>query len=339
MTQAQSLADLSQQYVQSALGNRNLFVDGNFDSWITPGGVAITAGNSTINAATMYRFGAGAGGASTVGLNAFTPGTEPLGMTTPVAGGPYIDQATASTGSVAAGTAPFMFQNVENVRTLQARSATFSCWLINTVGGNITIPSIICRQNFGSGGSPSAQVIADVAVNWVVGSAYQRYSVRLDVPSISGKTLGTNNDHSLQVGLWLPSGVVSHVIPAQWQLERSPPGCSSDLNGNGGLPTPFEYRGPQAEAARVQRYYQSTSASLVQGYVGTAGASVYNDFSLNTNMRSNPALTILGTPTYSNASGYSLAILGPNSYRGSIVISAVGFGLGYLPGLTADSRL
>lgn len=250
-------------------GNRNLIVDGNFEQWMVAS-VAITPSAAYVGPI-MYVVSAGAGGAGTVARGSLI-GT-PVGWTAPVGSFLTWTQSTASTGTVAGNNTPMIWQNIESSRSLSGRSATFSCnmWVSS---GSITIPAIMCRQSFGSGGSPSAAVLADKTVNWVVGTQSKKFSVRLDVPDISGKTLGTNNNDCLIVGMLLPPGVTFTLAMGQWQTEESSPSSSSDTTGIGGAPTPYEYRGPQVEYARMQRYYE-TGQGFFQAANNSTTANLY----------------------------------------------------------------
>lgn len=319
MTFAQALARLSDMFGNPGIpfANRNYFVDGNFDQWINTS-LPVAASVFSNGAATMYYGGPGAGGAVTLNRLVAGPGSEPLGMTSPVYNVFGFNQTTASTGTVAAGTAPAMWQYVESARTLSGRSATFSIWLVLVSGGPVTIPSIICRQFFGSGGSPSAQVIADKAVNWVLTNQWQKFSVRLDIPSVLNKTLGSNNNDNLQVGFWFPPGVVANIYTTQWQLEQSNPNSSSDINGKGGAATVFEYRGQQAELARAQRYYQTIFAGASQA------VALYNATSTNAGYgyAAFPAGTMRGTPAVSTSS--PLSTIGYGGTTGAVALAPVG---------------
>ena len=291
------------------LSNRNYIVDGNWDSWISAS--AATSGTTPVrNTSTLTVFCAGLGGAGTIGQASFAIGGEPSGMTTPVTYFANFVQNTPSTGTVAANNAPYMSQSVENVRTLQGRSATYSIWLW-TGSGSITIPTVICRQTFGTGSnSPSAQVVADKNVNWVLTTIPQRFSVRLDIPSIAGKTIGNNSDSLLQLGLWFPPGVTFNLGIGQWQLERSSPTSSSDINGAGGSPTLYEYRGQQAELARVQRHYytlgSSAQAVLCMSAI-TSATGMFGAIQFPVTMRAPPACTS------ANMQGSSIAQVSPGT--------------------------
>jgi hypothetical protein len=275
---------VSVQDVLNSLSGRNVIVDGNFDSLITTS-AAIAANLSSNDVATMYYGIAGAtnGGTLSAGSwNVIGIGTEPLGMTSPVANVLTWTQAAAPT------TSPKITQRIENVQTLQGRSATFSCWLW-CASGTQTITNLQVLQHFGTGGSPSADVTTNVPVNWVLTTTPQRFSVLLNVPTIAGKTLGTTSGtHYLQVYVQYPIAASYAINTTQWQLEQSSPNAPPD-----GMPTTFEYRGVQAELARVQRYYDSFLIFMNQ-YAPSASFIVYQPYTFKASMRANPALAKSG---------------------------------------------
>jgi hypothetical protein len=285
---------INQNSPGNPLSNRNYIVDGNFESWIGSG--IIGSGTGVKSAATMYNFVSGISG--TVQVNqGFFSGGEPVGMTSPVKYVANHNQTVASTGTIAANTSCYMSTNIEDAHTLHGRSATFSCWLQLAAGSSpVTIPLVIARQTFGTGGSPSVQINADTPVNWVVTTTMQRFSVRIDLPSVSGKTFGTNNDSLLQVGFWMPPGVVFSLYTAQWQAENCPPGAPPQ-----GLPTPFEYRGQQAELARVQRYYETGVEPYSYANNLSGITSAYGDVVFAVQKRSSPAMTLTSWKYYSLA--------------------------------------
>jgi hypothetical protein len=254
MTQLQKLLSLVGLYSTTPLSNRNYIVDGNFDQWINTS-VSISSGANTLSAATMFIGVCGTGGAATINRAVLTGSNDPLGMTSPISNLLTFAQTTASTGSNSA-----ILQRVESVKSLHGRSATFSCWLW-CASGTVTIPGINYSQFFGTGGSPSSTVGGSFLVNWTVTTTPQKFSARIDIPSIAGTTLGTNNNDYLQIGVLFPLNQTFTVNTAQWQLEQCSPQAPA-----AGAPTQFEYRGQQAELARVQRYYE-TGSLLIQGPV------------------------------------------------------------------------
>lgn len=295
------------------LANRNLIVDGRFDVWnASSGTVSNTA--SGYGPAAMWTNYAGAGGAATfsqstmVGVDSVLYGAESSPLWCFVH-----QQTTASTGTVAGYTTPNINQRIESAATFSGRSATFSIKLWTT-SGSITIPSVLCRQNFGGGGTPSTGVFLDKTVNWIVTTIPKRFSVRLDFPSVNGKTFGTNGNDFIAIGLWLPPGVTFTLVGCEAQLEKSSPNSSSDINGNGGAPTAFEYRGVQAELARVARYYQTFYTSAGAGFAEFACTATTGGYGYSTlpggYMRAMPAIS--SVPLATTMGGSVSLTPGPN---------------------------
>lgn len=238
------------------LSNRNGFVDPRLDSWTT-NSLALAAGGA-YSAAPMWLAGCGTGGAGTSGWTDVRTNASVQAISDASTRFAFTHaQSAPSSGTVAARTAPFtLLQRIEDVTKYAGKSVTLS-YKLWTGGASITIPSILLQQNFGTGGSPSAANNFDKAVNWTLTATPQRFSVRVDVPAITGKTIGTTGGDYLAVGLWLPPGVAFTLVGIEPQIELCSPNSSTDINGAGGSPTSFEWRGEQAELARVQRHYET----------------------------------------------------------------------------------
>jgi hypothetical protein len=131
--------------------------------------------------------------------------------------------------------------------------------------------------------------------------------------------LGTNNNDSLNIQLLLPAATVFTLDTAQWQLEQT-----SAKAPAAGIPTAFEYRGQQAEQARVSRYYQQVSANA--RFNASAGAGIYMDVGLMwPAMRGVPATSVAVAPATVN-NGSPPAVIAPTIYgaRFEIVSAAAG---------------
>lgn len=300
---AQMLARLSDIFAAPGRGvpfaNRNGFIDGAFDFGSGP--TALITG-AQYTGATMWLSQAGTGGAGNVSVIS-------------ARGGPGIPQvldsspnnclqftmSTANTGSLAARTLPGLWQKIEFVSKYAGKSVTISCkaWCS---GGPMVLPGILLTQNFGTGGSPSPVTNFDKAVNWTVTGAVQRFSARVDVPAIpAGVAYGTNNNDFSNFGIWLPSGWTGNLYIAEMQIELCSPNASNDLNGNGGAPTAFEYRGVQAELARVRRFYAPVQTYTVIGNAPFSGWNIYGRAWYSATMRAAPAIT--WTPAGSSGAG------------------------------------
>ena len=138
------------------------------------------------------------GGTVTHSAQTFTPGTAP------VAGYEGINFARIQTTShSAAGDYTVYYPILEDARNLAGRTATVSFWAKAASG----TPKVAFEfnQTFGTGGSPSS------AVNTYVGQAtlstsWTRYSFTFSVPSVSGKTFGTNNNSKNELHIWVSAG-------------------------------------------------------------------------------------------------------------------------------------
>lgn len=93
-------------------------------------------------------------------------------------------------------------QRVEDVATLSGDKLTVSFWAKADTNKNI---SIQVSQDFGSGGSPSADVSVGVE-KIAITSNWQRHSATFTMSSVFGKTLGTGKDDHIKVIFWLEAG-------------------------------------------------------------------------------------------------------------------------------------
>lgn len=319
------------------LSNRNGFVDGTFALWSF--GVASPATlttSSTFAGPAMWHVSAGTGGAGTI-QQVDLRGSADLA---------YMDSeetVTAvkmnitggSTGTVAARNCAYIYQNIEWASRYAGRSITLQCKL-KVDAGTMTIPGLLCAQAFGSGGSPSQTNIFDKAVNWVVGTTFKKFSVRIDVPATSGKTFGTSGGDSFQLGLYLPPGVTGNLTIAEMQVEACSPGASAATDGTGGSPTSYEHRGYAAELLRIQRYYTTLSGLLSGAFVPSAGQGTVSTVSLPVSMRAQPAFG-LSNISYNNASGGSVTG-NTTAFQLSATVSTASFG-SISATVTADCRL
>jgi hypothetical protein len=301
MTQAQDFADLSQAYSAGnvALSNRNLLVDGAKEQWSATSSALANVYAYTANV--MYAASAGLSGVAQYNQLPFSPGGySRLGVTGGLRYYGGWAQTTASTGTLAAFTGPQLSSPpIEDPEQTEGRSVTLSVWLCCTVG-SATIQQITIGQNFGVGGSPSASVTTIVPVNWVLTPNWQRYSVRCDVPSCSGKVYGTTYRGHARFTLWYPIGSTYTINDMGWQAEVCSPLASSDINGKGGFPTQFEYRGQAVEMARTLRYYELGACGVnTNGAAGNYFGACQNYLAQK---RAAPTFTLTGF-SYFNSSG------------------------------------
>lgn len=207
----------------------NLLINGGFDIWQR--GTSFTATGYT---ADRWRADEGAG-AFTVSRQSFV-----LGQTDVFGEPEFFLECDMSSGSASA---PSLEQRVEGVRTLSGVTASLSFYA-KVASGTISVTPRL-RQNFGTGGSPSTEVDTDGS-NITVTSSWQLFEITLDVPSISGKTLGADDNDYLSVMFVLPTSSIFTVSIARAKLEA------------GDVATAFVSSTFSDEIALCQQYYIKT---------------------------------------------------------------------------------
>jgi hypothetical protein len=182
----------------------------------------------------------------------------------------------AQTVAGSGGTYVGMNQRIEGVQTFAANTITLSFWAKADATRTIT-PNL--QQNFGSGGSTTVST-GNTAIT--ITTSWARYTQTFNLPSISGKTIGTSS--FLQLFLGLAANTVQTVDLFGVQLEA------------GSTATAFQTATGtiQGELAACQRYYNR---------IGTTGGAYYSFFGgyatsgTNAEFFYNPPVTMRVKPT------------------------------------------
>lgn len=303
---------LGSQIVQmgSPFALRNRFIDGKFDIWSTGTSFNLTAGSNSYTADMWAASPGNIAGAATISRIAFAPGSEPLSATSPLSFACRFQQTTGSTSGN-----PFITQKIESVATAQGRSQTLSV-VAFVASGTLNVTSITIVQSFGGGGG-SASVTSGATVNWNVTTTPQRFSVRLDIPSITGKTIGTTGNDSLGIAVQFPLNTTFDIRMTEFQLEDCPANAPAE-----GLPTPYEVRGFQVEQAMGTRYFQVIySAARMYFPVANQFMGVNVNFG---RMRAVPATSLNASGTAVNAT--AVTFNATNSFGGLLQINNAAIG-------------
>jgi hypothetical protein len=234
------------------------------------------------------------GGTTTVTPQTFTPGAAP------VAGyeaSNFVRIVTASQSGV--GDYALIQQKVEDVRTFAGRTVTVSLWAKASTG----TPKIglSLEQQFGSGGS--ASVITSAATTTIT-TSWARYSFTVSLPSITGKTIGTNN--AVCVMFFTSAGT---TISAAGYAAVGIQNITADFWGvqleYGSYATPFQTATGtlQGELAACQRYYYRRTAvdtyeALSQPFNASSTTRAYFQVVFPVTMRTQPTVFDYST-TYS----------------------------------------
>lgn len=188
-------------------------------------------------------------GTVTYSAQTFTPGTAPVSGYEAKNFGRIL--TTSQTSSSAYG---IFLSNVEDVRTLAGQTATVSFWA-KAASGTPKV-AVEVQQNFGAGGSPSADV-QTYGGQVTLSTAWTRYSMTVSIPSISGKTIGTTNPGRLDIYLWVSAGSAFNSRSGTLGIQSN----TFDFWGlqleAGSNATAFQTAtgNPASELAACQRYY------------------------------------------------------------------------------------
>jgi hypothetical protein len=279
-------------------GMRNAIINGNFDIWQR--GTSFTS--PVTGAYTADRWGLfydGSGATRTIERVNF-----PLGQTD-VPGEPAYMLRFAHTVGGTGATFNVLAQFIEDVRTFAGQQVTVSFYIRSTAA--ITLPALRFIQRFGTGGSPSASISTDLLTSVSITTSWQRIQATVTVPSILGKTLGSNDNSLLALDVAFPLNATFSVDIAQVQVEPGP------------VATPFERRPIGTELALCQRYYCETRATA-RFYPAINSQANENQVYWPAEMRGTPTTTISTGGSRQNIASVSLQ--GPTKYGSRFLITA-----------------
>lgn len=218
-------------------------------------------------------------------------------------------------GSAAAGACNYMHHRIENVRRLAGKTVTISFWA-NCGAGTPKI-GINVLQFFGTGGSPSTQVRALATGRSVtISTTWTRYQVTIAIPTIVGKTLGSNGDDYTAIELWFSSGATFNTAAGNIGVQTAAISLWGVQVEVGPVRTPLEKPDPQVDFANCQRFYQSGQI-LYAGYA-VAATTIYQTVTTPVQMRATPGVT----PT-NNA---SVNMTSPTALNGAVSSVIIGNG-------------
>ena len=223
-------------------GFRNVIINGNFDIWQRATSHA-TAGYGSADRWQNTR----SGSTCTISRQAFT-----LGQTAVPNQPTYFCRAVVSSVANAANYAG-LSQSIEGVSTFAGQTVTVSFWAKADATRSISTELF---QSFGTGGSPSALATALAVSKVTLTTSWQKVTLTATLPSISGKTLGTDGNDALGLLIWFDAGSNYNARTnslgqqsgtfdiAQVQIEPGP------------AATPFERRPLATELNLCKRYGQ-----------------------------------------------------------------------------------
>jgi hypothetical protein len=258
-TDAEVTSAISDQF----MAGKNKIINGDFGIW-QRGTTFSSLSNGSYSA---DRWVLAANKTTTITQQTFTPGTAPV---TGYEGTYYLRAAWSADGTYAA-----IATRLEDVRLFAGQTITISYWA--KANANVTNTAGY-SQYFGTGGSTQ---VSDYATNNTITTSWQRFTATFNVPSISGKTIGTSNYFIVQPILIQTSSAATIDV---WGVQLEAGSTATDFTTSTGT--------IQGELAACQRYYYRHTSETSYTRFGTAiGGSTtlaYGFIQLPVPLRANP---------------------------------------------------
>ena len=252
MTRAQLTSTVEQNSggaVAPYVAGKNKIINGDFGIWARGTSFTSVPSTKTFTADRLYTQRDGTGATVDVSQQTFTPGTAPVSGYE----GTYFlrfNQSVAGSGS----TYNSLIQKIEDVRIFAGQTVTFSFWA--KASSSLSIPALSIEQNFAAGGSATVSVVGSAGFSLT--TSWQRFSTTFNIPSISGKTVGTNS--ALMAEINFANNTVQTIDIWGVQLEA------------GSVATPFTTATGtlQGELALCQRYLPAVMVGANNRIFGVA---------------------------------------------------------------------
>ncbi|MBA0225985.1 hypothetical protein D7U89_10880 [Stenotrophomonas maltophilia] len=210
-------------------------------------------------------------------------------------------------------------QRMENVTTLAGRTVTVSLKVFNSGAAGRQI-AIELGQSFGAGGS--AQVSGIGAAKYSLAAGINTVTHTVNIPSISGKTVGANS--SLILTLWATGGSNFNARNASLGAQTGDLHFTQVQLEEGASASAFEYRLDALELMLCQRFYEksydlgvlpgsvSVNGRLNRFYDKQGGGSTA-DVRFTVRKRATPAIAI-----YNDQTGQINSISAANGASGTV---------------------
>lgn len=225
----------------AARSRKNLLVNGGFDVWQR--GTSFSA-VGTYYTADRWEFVNGSGGGSVLK----SPVVGPLDSTVFLNGRSPVSAIVLN--YTAAGD-EVLRAKIENVGRFSNSTLTLSFWAVDSLSlGGVAI-DIRITQNFGTGGSPSSPEVLDNFNPISLTGTYKKCTFTFTLPTVQGKTLGSNND----------SFIMIELVPVRPASNKAVTICDVQLEF-GSTATDFEYRHPAEEFALCQYWHERYQGAL-----------------------------------------------------------------------------
>ena len=228
----------------TALAFRNKIINGNFDFWQR--GTSLGSGTSLRFLADRFNNNS-EGTTYSASQQSFSIGQAD------VANNPSYFHRTIVSSVAGNGNYCQLQHRIENVATLSGTTATLSFYAKSNANRNF---SIDFSQYFGTGGTPSSVVFGIGVQKLSLTTSWQKFTLTVNIPSIIGKTIGTNNDNSLIVHFWFDAGSDFNSRTNSLGQQSGTFDIAQVQLEEGSVATPFENRPIGTELQLCKRYFE-----------------------------------------------------------------------------------
>ncbi len=218
--------------------------------------------------------------------------------------------------------------DIEDASQFNNDYATISFYASAAAPTSLTVS---LAQYFGSGGSPSAEVVAGSQAI-TVGTTIKLHTVTVAVPSTASKTFGSNYNDALKVQFYLPATGTFDVFLKQVKIER------------GRVRKPWHQVSLAKKHLYIARYLQFAVMSI-GGTASAAGQYLYSQIPYKSEMRAPPAINVpyatVSGAANANTTPSNMQCTGSSKYGATCYIVSTGAGSFYDIGrlIRLDARL
>jgi hypothetical protein len=275
--------------------HNNYVINGNFDFWQR--GTSLTSGTGARYLADRF-INVSSGSTYSVSRQNFTTGQ------TEVPNNPSFFHRTVVSSVAGSSNYALVSHRLEGVRPLSNKQITLSFWAKADSSKPI---SLEFTQFFGSGGSPSTQVVQISVKKVILSTSWQKITQTFLMPSIEGKTIGTSGTDTTELRIWFDAGSDSNSSTDSLGQQSGTFDIAQVQIEEGSVAREFVLAGGnlEGELAACQRYYelstQGAIGGLSPGYVSRDPSDIPNGANAgNINQlfrvlkRATPNITIYG---------------------------------------------
>jgi hypothetical protein len=285
-----------EEKLESQTSFRNVIINGNFDIWQR----GTTQSTNGYGSADMWEYSS-VGSTFVASRQSFVVGQSEVPFNPKY----YLNTVVTSVAGV--NNYCQVVSKIESVHTFAGELCTMSFQAKADSNKNMCIELV---QVFGTGGTPSSPVYGISSTTIDLTTSWQKFTITMTIPSISGKTIGSNDNDYLALVFWFDAGSSFDSRVNTLGQQSGTFDISEVQFESGPVATPFEKLPIPIDMVRCRRFCISLNALLTSGY-NTAGGKIYTDFMYGNTMKKIPAVA------YSNQSYNNTAAIATNQVHAS----------------------